>query len=186
MLYNNCRELPIHNFFEISRTNDLKYLVKSGEPSEENILQDRYLEIIDEYNSLFSSKKNHGNINQIKMYILALKLMNLEVIELLIKDSGITDEIKEIAKRLRIRPDRISDYITGLKNDIKKLEKEISEAEKATVGEDKNHGDSLEKTLTLVKENGFNFDRFTTPIIEFVFAINRMEEKAKHHEKSKR
>ncbi len=185
MLYNNCRELPIHNFFEISRTQDLKYLVKSGEIPDESILQDKYLEIIDEYNALFSTKKNHGNINQIKKYILALKLMNLEVIELLIKDGGITEEIREISKRLRIKPDNIAVYISGVKNEIKKLEKEMQDAEAATVNEDKNHGDSLEKTLTLVKENGFNFDRFTTPVIEFVFAINRLEEKAKQQEKAK-
>lgn len=183
ILYNNCRELPIHNFFEISRTNDLKYLVKSGETPEENVLQDKYLEIVDEYNTLFSTKKSHGNINQIKMYILALRLMNMEVIELLIKKGKITDEIKEISKQLRIKPENISVYISGVKNEIKKLEKEMQDAESATVNEDKNHGDSLEKTLTLVKENGFNFDRFTTPVIEFVFAINRLEEKAKQQEK---
>ena len=180
MLYNNCRELPIHNFFEISRTNDLTYLIKSGKAPKEEVLQDKWLEIIDEYNGLFSSKKHQGTTNISKLHILNLRLMNLEIIELVIKTSGITDEIKEIAKRLRVRPDELGTYISGIKNEIKKLVLEMQKDQEGQ--EEKNGGESLEKTLTLVKENGFNFDRFTTPVIEFVYAINRLEEKSKQQE----
>ena len=180
MLYNNCRELPIHNFFEISRSNNFEYLVKSGKPPKAEILQDKWLDIIDEYNGLFTTKKHKGTTNQSKLYILNLRLMNLEIIELIIKNSGITDEIKAIAKTLRVRVEELSTYVSGIKNEIKKIVLEMqSESETQDEG---NNGESLEKTLTLVKENGFNFDRFTTPVIEFVYAINRLEEKNKQQE----
>ena len=180
MLYNNCRELPIHNFFEISRSSDLNYLVKSGKPPKKEILHDKFIDIIDEYNGLFTTKKHQVNVNETKLYILNLKLMNLEIITSIIKSSGITDEIKEISKTLRIRPDEIGVYVSGIKNEIKKIILEMSaKNENEPSG---NNGESLEKTLTLVKENGFNFDRFTTPVIEFVYAINRLEEKNKQQE----
>lgn len=183
-LYRNCRELPIHNFFEINRTNDLSYLVKSGIPPADQILQDRYLEIADEYNALFSSKKKGGSIAKSKLHVLQLKLMNLEIIEMVLKRSGITDEIKAIAKKLRIKPEMLSSYISGVQNDLRRLQKEMKDEEEKGGKSNDNNSDSLEKTLTLVKENGFNFDRFSTPIIEFVYAINRLEEKAKQNQSS--
>lgn len=176
IIYNNCRELPIHNFFEINRTNDLLYLVKSGEAPDASVLQDKFLDIIDEYNSLFTGNKKPGTTNKSKFYILTLKLLNLEIVEQLIQSRGITEEVREVARKLKIKPEKLSDYITGLKSELRKLQNELEQPDENT--EDISY--SLEKTLTLVKENGFNFDRFTTPVIEFVFAINRLEEKSKH------
>ena len=174
MLYNNCRELPIHNFFEISRTNDLKHLVKSGEIPDEEILQEKFIDIIDEYNGLFKNNKNPAQTVRLQLYVLTLKLSTLEVIEMIIESTGISEDVREICRKLRVKPERIKDYFTGLHNDIRKLEKQIQDQGETET----NESDILEKTLTLLKENGFNFDRFTTPIIEFAFAVNRMEEKA--------
>lgn len=184
-LYRNCRELPIHNFFEISRTNDFSYLIKSGGITDEAVLKKKYIEIVDEYNSLFTNKgKNPAMIFQSKYIIQALKVRNLEVIELLINTSGLTDEIKEISKKLKIKPEKISEFLAGLKNELSRLEKEMEIREMEKENEDDKDINALEKSLTLVKENGFNFDRFSTPIIEFVFAINRLEEKQKSLEKA--
>lgn len=176
MLYNNCRELPIHNFFEINRSNDFSYLVKSGKKPSDEVLQEKFLDIIDEYNSLFTTKnKNVAIVNRTQIMTLELKLMNLRILEILIENKGITAEIRETAKKMRVNCEDISTHVSAITNDLKRLEAEIENEPESTEKND----NSLEKSLTLVKENGFNFDRFTTPIIEFVFAINRLEEKNK-------
>lgn len=176
MLYENCRELPIHNFFEINRTNDFKYLVKSGKAPKEEILQEKWMDIIDEYNSLFNNQsKIPSVVSRSQIMTLELKLMNLRILKMIIDTQGLTESALEMAKLLRVKTKQIETYISATTNDLKRLEKEIEEEPEST---EKNEN-SLEKTLTLVKENGFNFDRFTTPIIEFVFAINRLEEKNK-------
>lgn len=183
MLYQNCRELPIHNFFEINRTNDLKLLVKSGRKPSYEKLQEQWIDIMDEYNSYFSDKqKNQEQIKKNRLIISTLKLMNLESLKFIISTSKITDEVLTAAKKLKIKIENIDSYITGLKNEIKKLEKELENSD----NEEEKDSNSLEKMLILVKENGFSFDRFSTPIIEFVFAINRMEEKVKYYESQKK
>ncbi len=111
-------------------------------------------------------------------------MMNLQILQIIISTSGITDEVKSTARKLRIIPESINSYITGLHNELKKLEKTLEANENEENSREKS-ADDLEKSLILVKENGFNFDRFTTPIIEFVFAMNRLEEKAKQLENIK-
>lgn len=175
ILYNNCRELPIHNFFEISRNNDLKFLVKSGEIPDEEILREKFIDIIDEYNGLFSKGITPLQSQRMQLFTLALKQVLLEALQAIIITTGINDDVRQICRKLRVKPEQIDDYYAGLKNDIRKLEKQIEDQEPEQI----NQSDILEKTLTLVKENGFVFDRFTTPIIEFAYAVNRMEEKAK-------
>lgn len=182
-LYQNCRELPIHNFFEISRTNDFSYLVKSGRKPKEEVLRDKYLEIVDEYNSLFSNKtKNPAMVSQSKFIAQSLKVMNLELLEIIIKTSGVTQEVRDVSRKLKIKPEKLSEFILGLKNELSRIELELQNRDSEKDNESDIH--ALEKSLTLVKENGFNFDRFSTPIIEFVFAINRLEEKQRHYEKT--
>lgn len=183
MLYQNCRELPIHNFFEINRTNDFKYLVKSGKKPSDEKLQEHWWEIMDEYNSYFADQhKSQSEINKNRLIISSLKLMNLETLKFIISTHKITDEVREIAKKLKVKIENIDSYITGLTNDIKRLEKDLQNSD----NEEEKDNNSLEKMLILVKENGFNFDRFSTPIIEFIFAINRLEEKSKYYKSLKK
>lgn len=174
-LYENCRELPIHNFFELHRTKDFKYLVKSGRAGKK-ALEEKYMEIMDEYNTYFNNpQKSSSEIKQKNLVLRSLKLMSLEVLYNLIETRGITEDIRTAAKKLKIKPEKLKDYIAGLKNEITRLENEMQNSE----NEQEKDINSLEKTLILVKENGFNFDRFTTPVIEFVFAINRLDEKSR-------
>lgn len=185
-LYKTCREIPIHNFFELSRTGELKYLLKNYleiENIEETPeLSDVKINIIDEYNSLFKGKKNEEIALKAELVSLEIRLQNLLLIHDLFIISGKTPEILLLAKKADVELDEIEIYIKNTKSQIKKLENKVnSELENS-----ENDTDSLEKTLSLVKENGFNFDRYTTPIIEFVFALNRLEEKAQYYESLKR
>lgn len=182
-LYNNCRELPIHNFFEISRSQDYRFLIKNGEYNEGKTeeLQQKFIEIIDEYNSYFKDKGGavHSMFNKNKLVSLSIKLEALHILEFFISEQGITEEIKEVCESIKIPPERIKSFIFGVKNEIKKLEHKIQQEEENEI-----HTGSadLERTLILVKENGFQFDRYRTPIIEFVYALNRLEEKAQQME----
>lgn len=179
--YTNCRELPIHNFIEISRTGDLKFLFCDYKNAvDENIttdLQNTYIEIIDELNSFFKGSSNVKMIKESKLRALSLRFMNISLLEMILKVSGKTDEVVELSKKMKINLDNISTYKKAVNNELRKLEKqlEIIDEEKTD-----NELDNWEKSLILVKENGFNFDRYNTPVIEFIYAINRLEEKAEH------
>lgn len=180
--YKTCREIPIHNFFELSRTGELKYLLKnhneveSMEDSPE--LQQINIDIIDEYNNLFKDKRNEGVIKKSDLLSLQIKYQNIILLNDLFISSGITDEVLELAKKIDVELENIEIHIKTLKSQIKKLENQQEKQSEDT----ENDSDNMEKTLSLVKENGFNFDRYSTPVIEFVYAINRLEEKAKYYE----
>ena len=98
---------------------------------------------------------------------------------MIIMVSGKNEEVIELSKKMKINPDNISTYKKAVNNELRKLEKQLE-----IIDEEKpdNELDNWEKSLILVKENGFNFDRYNTPLIEFIYAINRLEEKAKHLE----
>ncbi|GAB0156230.1 hypothetical protein CHRYSEOSP005_14940 [Chryseobacterium sp. Alg-005] len=182
-LYKNCRDLPIHNFIELTRTNDLSLLIKEieDEPEDPLVLQEKYAEIIDEYNSYFTNKSRNPQIlNQSKFILLSLQLINLKVLNELISTRGITAEIENLCKSINVDPLQIETYLVTTNNELTKLQRQLEEKEEDPSEKDEN---SLEKTLTLVKENGFNFDRYKTPVIEFVFAINRLEEKSRQYKK---
>mgnify|MGYP006363182079 CR=1 FL=1 len=177
-IYKNCRELPIHNFFELSRTGEVKYLYKDYDDvvnleENEEINQVR-IDVIDEYNSLFKDKQNLGILTKAEILSLEIYLQNLFILQDLILVSGDSDDVKSLAISMNVDIDSLEIYIKTTKSQLNKInnqqEKESEDSE--------NDVDSLEKTLSLVKENGFNFDRYSTPIIEFVFAINRLEEKS--------
>lgn len=185
--YTNCRELPIHNFIELSRSNDLKFLFYDYKNvSDESInsdVQNAYIDIIDELNTLFKGSSNVKMIKESKLRALSLRFMNISLLEMILKVSGKTDEVIELSKKMKINLDNISTYKKAVNNELRKLEKqlEIIDEEKTD-----NELDNWEKSLILVKENGFNFDRYNTPVIEFIYAINRLEEKSKQLESLKR
>lgn len=182
MLYQNCREIPIHVFFEIVRTNNLELLVKSGDNPEQQQLQSGWLDILDEYNALFPKQKDKSFILKSRYFVLCLQLMSLEILKEVIESSGTTPEIVESCRKMRVQPENIQSYIAGKRNELKKVHAEL---EREPQTEENNAADELEKTLTLLKEQGFNFDRFTTPIIEFAYALNRLEERAAKQQSSK-
>ena len=80
-------------------------------------------------------------------------------------------------KSFIVNIDNISTYKKAVNNELRKLEKQI---ELNNEEKPENETDNWEKSLILVKENGFNFDRYNTPVIEFIYAINRLEEKSIH------
>ena len=179
--YTNCRELPIHNFIEISRTGDLKFLFcdykNAVDESINSDVQNAYIDIIDELNSFFKGSSNVKMIKESKLRALSLKLMNISLLEMIMMVSGKNEKVIELSKKMKINPDNISTYKKAVNNELRKLEKQI---ELNNEEKPENETDNWEKSLILVKENGFNFDRYNTPVIEFIYAINRLEEKAEH------
>ena len=179
--YTNCRELPIHNFIEISRTGDLKFLFydykNAGDESINSDVQNAYIDIIDELNTLFKGSRNEKLTKEAKLQAISIKFMNLSILEMVVTVSGKTDEALELAKKMRVNIDNISTYKKAVNNELRKLEKQLQSNNEE---KPENETDNWEKSLILVKENGFNFDRYTTPIIEFIYALNRLEEKAEH------
>lgn len=176
-LYKTCREIPIHNFFELSRTVDLRYLCKDyhADVAESEEIKQAYIDITDEYNSLFRGKQNAGMQQQAEKIKLQIQLFNLSILSLRYSESGATEHVLKMAALMNIDLSEIEVYQKTLRSQLNKIENK----EKSNPAE--KDEDSLEKTLTLVKENGFNFDRFTTPVIEFVFAVNRLEEKSEYY-----
>lgn len=175
MLYKNCRELPIHIFNEISLTNDLNLLIKENNNNyTEDQLLDKWIDIIDEYNKLSGSDNAYNEKisyekNKLKLYILiAVRDLRDTV--------GIdNEELKLLCKDFSFRIDKIDLYI----NSILKSLKTQDELDKLNIDKKNN----FEDILAVLNENGFNINRFITPVSEYLAYINRLKEIIKSKEK---
>lgn len=78
-LYSDLSELPLHNWIEIATSGNLKPLIISGE-STDTELQERYAELLGEYQSLIKNEKviNEHSL-KVKCYYLANRLNQIEV-----------------------------------------------------------------------------------------------------------
>lgn len=184
--YKNCRELPIHNFFELSRTGELRYLLKdyddAGDFQDNEDLQKANIEIIDEYNALFKNKRNESVIKNSELVALEIKLQNLLLIQSILFHSGWTEDLEKQARKTGVELADLDIHIKTIRSQLRKVQNRMkTEAENS-----ENESDNLEKALSLVKENGFNLDRYRTPVIEFAYALNRLEEKANYYDSKKR
>lgn len=166
MLFQNCRELPIHNFNECVMGN-LYYLIKNGEHYDDEI-EAKWVDILDEYSELTAS----GNLIAKKIQMVAINL-EIEKMRLLMAIDSPTKQQKEIIKRYlnKYRSKDIPKLITSLSNKLKRLIKEMPEEHKDSY--------SLDKSIAMMKANGFQIDRFTTPVSEYLEMINVLKERAK-------
>lgn len=171
MLYKNCRELPYHNFNEIQIEGDLKYLIKDTEIHEDNELQDHWLKILEERlkaNNDFEQKKFFRD--KAELNYLQVKLTVLEgILPLYLFD--LTDEqqeqIQTILKLYRVS--NIEQDILGTKDDINI---KISALKK---GDDSEKKGSFDKTLAVMRMNGYNVNRFDITVSEFDELISQMK-----------
>lgn len=130
-LYNNCSELPMHNFFELIKNKDLSFLVKKKNKAElfsEDELQNKLIDIISEYNELTDNTdilregKSKLNIEFLEMrYNLTKKILSLylesEAIEVLLTLKDLQWSI-DITKPFNPQIARINKALIGLKNKI--------------------------------------------------------------------
>lgn len=159
MIYKTCRELPIHNFNEISLTSDLTYLVKDGTKYSIEQLQDAWLDILSEFILI--------NPNQLLKYEESLKqdlflmISKIKVLENIINNNLYTSTI---LNKLNIKKERVKKEYNKLRHKIAVLTSKLKGEEKA-----KKELNSFEKTLAVMtKFYGAKMDRKTTTVSEWL------------------
>jgi len=168
--YSKCNELPIHNFNEVASNNDFSYLIKNkDEEVSDEVLQLAWLDILDEYLTI---SKNNIALNALKkkakITLLQKRLDTLEIMKYC-ADRGI-DIDAELAQ-YRIKKDKIQVNIGMVKNDIARLSSSVpSESEK------KGSNNTFDRSIAMLNKNGFNINRFTTVVTEWVQALDILEQ----------
>ncbi|MXV39350.1 hypothetical protein GO491_11795 [Flavobacteriaceae bacterium Ap0902] len=172
MLYKNCRELPIHNFNECMEGN-FSYLVISGEHSEIEI-QEKWIGIIDEYNSLITKGADINISKKAEILGLHLKINLITILQELKSVESLADgEFKDLIKKYG-KPT----LLAGLKN---KLNRKLNE-----LPEQKDSENDFDKTLAVLNSQGFNVDRFKTPVSEYIKMLELLDEKFKAIQNSRK
>jgi len=174
MLYQNCREIPIHNFNEISITGDMSFLIKEKGKHTEDELQDKWIDLIDEYNGYFN-KENESLEKNKQIELLRFEYLKLIAIKNLILSNENGDEVKKILKKLNIKEDKLDRFISSCLSNLNKLSLENN------IKSD--NGYSFEESLIVLNENGFNVDRFKNTVSEYAFFINRLNKKINEQRK---
>ena len=171
-LYTRCNELCIHNFNEIATNSDFDYLkINKLDQVSDTEIELAWLGILDEY---FRLSKNALAINQLKkktsLLFLSKKLQVFQAMQICI-DKGI-DVSKEL-KEYRTDKTRLPIHTGMISNDINRIEKTIPKEESQT---DENN---FEMTLAMVIENGFQINRHTTMLSEWIAILHRIEQRQK-------
>lgn len=168
MLFQNCRELPIHNFNEICITNDLTFLVKedSKDYKDEDLLE-KWISIVDEYNKLQNNTSSYDDrLKQEKNKLKLSQMYALLILDYLEKDKQI---VRKLCSKINVVYEKLDLFINQT---IKELRKEEQFNENSNENQ-------LEETLAILNENGFKIDRFKTPVSEYIACINRLKESIK-------
>lgn len=181
MLYQNCRELPYHNFNEIGITGDLKFLIKKGRHGNKE-LERHYIEILDEYIQLtddFAQKKFFKDKAELKF--LEVKLEILKFFEGIIKENLDGDNRKRYDRILKqYRVTDIKRSILGTQDDINL---KINQLKKTDLDQ---KNSNFEDDLATMRMNGVNIDRFKITVSELVALKKKMRAKPKGHKANER
>jgi len=171
-LYRKCNVLPIHNFNEIATNNDLNYLkVNKNDFVSQIELEETWLTILDEF---YRISKNVKILNVLKkkteLILLEKKLDVFEALQIcLSKNIDVENEMKLYKTNKNI----INIHIGMIKNDISRITKSIP------VEEIRNDTNEFEKTLAVILKSGFQFNRFTNVVSEWVSILNLIQEQNK-------
>lgn len=135
-------------------------------------LQLAWLDILDEYLTI---SNNAIAINLLKkrakIILLEKRLHVLEVMKFC-ADRNI--EIEKELKEYRIKKDKIHVNIGMIKNDISRLSNSMpSESEQQSSNTD------FDRSIAMLNKNGYNINRFTTVVSEWVQALNILEQQHK-------
>jgi len=170
-LYIKCNELPIHNFNEVSASNDFNYLKKNPDDIvSEEVLQSAWLDILDEFLRI---SNNHYAANILKkreeLISLKRKLFVLEAMKTcLMEGLNIDLEMKEY----KVKPENLNANIGLMKNRISLLVNGLPED-----SNDKKSETDFDRTIAVIMENGYPINRFKTTVAEYVAILNRIEQK---------
>lgn len=191
MVYTNCRQLPIHNFNEIILTNDLAFLLKDLKdlndqksqafPKED--LEIVWQKILEEFSELTNDDSNKKMFRQ-KSEILFLeqKLNALRCIFILGQLDLNEDQNRqylELRKKFKVKD--IKKSIASTEN---QLRLKIDDFKRIYANE--TSPKSFEYNLTRIsKVLGFQINRYTTTVAEWIQYIQTAEETIKNLEKNK-
>lgn len=182
-LYQNCRELPIHNFNEIIITGDFKFLVKDGSEQDTEELANHWQNIIDEFHEISNDKTFNMLLkNKAELMYLQGKCMACEIIISLF-GMNLNDYQKELIQKLR-KSYRIKDAKLSLAHTTNRLNIKISQFERMS-----SHKESKTSLgamiINISRIVGYKLDRFTTTVEEWVEAVKMADEIIKANQKNK-
>ncbi len=182
-LYQNCRELPIHNFNEIIITGDLSFLVKDGSQQDEKELADHWQNIISEFHEI-SNDKLYNRILMEKAEIIYLqgKVLACQIVFGLLGrklSHEVAEKVDELRQRYKIR-----NVKSSLAQSRNKLKLKIAQFERMTTHEESKA--SLGSMIAnLSRVLGYKIDRFTTTVEEWIELVKTAEEIIKEKKKLK-
>lgn len=172
-LYRKCNELPIHNFNEISNNGNFNYLKINKKDFVSDLdLQNAWLEILNEYlvisknSQTFNMLNNQANTMQLEM-----RLRVLQSFKMCIENKI---DIQNYLLEYKIKPENIDQHIGLVKNDLSKFYNEMPKENESK------KENQFEETIAIILENGYQINRFTTVVSEWVAILNRIELKYKN------
>ena len=162
--------MPIHSFNEVSN-GDLNYMKidrNDNVPIAE--LENAWLSIIDEY---FVLSKNIQGIENIKkksvLNLLEKKMQVYEVIKFCLEKN---ENVDEAMKQYGINAIDLPQYMALIKYDIDDLNSILQKTD--TQGDNE-----FDRTFAIVLKSGFQINRFTTTVSEWIAILNIIEEQNK-------
>lgn len=187
MLYASCRELPLHVFNEILVIEDLGLLVKEQPPEGQAYsveqLTEQWQKILDEYSELSkdqASKKVYRD--KAEILFLEQKLNALRIIFVLgqlPKDEKQTQEYLDLRKKFKVKD--IKKDMTSTEN---LLRLKIEDFKRMNANE--SNPNSFEYNLAKVGEIlGFQINRFTTTVSEWINLLKVADEKVRAEQRSR-
>lgn len=172
-VYCKCNELVIHNFNEVASNNDFSYLKKNkNEVVSDEALQLAWLDILDEYLTISNNAIAVSSLQKKAKVIKLEKKMHVFQMMKFCIDRNI--DISEYLKEYNVKADKVQVNIGMIKNDISRLNNGIpSETERS------NSNTDFDRSIAMLNKNGFNINRFTTVVSEWVQALNILEKQYK-------
>lgn len=173
-LYKKCNELPIHNFNEAAN-GDYSFLKKnSGDVVSDEDLQVAWLDILDEYLTVSNNTYAVTLLKKkAKAILLEKKLYVLQTMKFC-ADRNI--DIDEYLKEYNIKKEKLAVNIGMIKNDLNRLVNTMPES-----AEKQSNSTDFDRSIAVLNKNGFNINRFTTVVSEWVQALNILEQQHKQN-----
>lgn len=172
-VYTTCNTLCIHNFNEVANNSDFSYLKKDrNEDVNDEVLQLAWLDILDEYLTISNNQIALTLLNKKAKVMLLEKKLNVLLVMKYCIDRNI--DISEQLKEYNLKAEKVQINIGLIKNDISRISNSIpSDSER------KSNNTDFDKSIAMLNKNGFNINRFTTVVSEWVQALNILEQQYK-------
>lgn len=179
MLYQNCREFPIHNFNECDLYQDYKYVVKEGEYTNEQ-MERQWINLYTEYTELLNDSSTNkilsdkADIIQLEVkynILIAIKLASDLIEEYKIDDAEVIDFINKTKSKYRV-----NDINKAITVTYDRLNSKIEEV-KSYITDNKSKG--IDDLLPYLISKGYSVDRYRTTVSEWVGIIHHLKQEQK-------